>query len=47
MVGENIGIYVVYLCFVGETGGKDFVVVYRSVDLVVFVMVLVWGVFEY
>lgn len=46
-VGCNILCYWVYLCLVGEIGGKDFVLVYCLVDVDVLVVVLVCGVFEY
>jgi 1-pyrroline-5-carboxylate dehydrogenase len=46
-IGENIGIYRSYPRIVGETGGKDFVLVHREADLDVVVTALTRGAFEY
>jgi 1-pyrroline-5-carboxylate dehydrogenase len=46
-VGENLGKYKSYPRIVGETGGKDFVVVHRSADPQEVAVALVRGAFEY
>ncbi len=46
-VGENIASYRSYPRLVGETGGKDFVVVHPSADPAVVLTALVRGAFEY
>src|SRR5450631_213818 len=46
-IGDNIGKYRSYPRIVGETGGKDFVLVHREADVKVVVTALVRGAFEY
>jgi 1-pyrroline-5-carboxylate dehydrogenase len=46
-IGENIGKYRSYPRIVGETGGKDFVLVHREADVEVVVTALLRGAFEY
>jgi 1-pyrroline-5-carboxylate dehydrogenase len=46
-VGENIGHYRSYPRLVGETGGKDFIVVHPSADPVEVAVAIVRGSFEY
>jgi 1-pyrroline-5-carboxylate dehydrogenase len=46
-VGENIGRYRNYPRLVGETGGKDFVVVHPSADPAIVAPTLIRGAFEY
>jgi 1-pyrroline-5-carboxylate dehydrogenase len=46
-IGENIGRYKGYPRIVGETGGKDFVIVHKSADVDVVVTALARGAFEY
>jgi 1-pyrroline-5-carboxylate dehydrogenase len=46
-IGENIGKYRSYPRIVGETGGKDFVLVHREADVDVAVTALIRGAFEY
>lgn len=46
-VGESIGRYRQYPRLVGETGGKDFVVVHESADVDTVVTALLRGAFEY
>jgi 1-pyrroline-5-carboxylate dehydrogenase len=46
-IGDNIGKYRSYPRIVGETGGKDFVLVHREADIKVVVTALVRGAFEY
>ena len=46
-IGENIGKYRSYPRIVGETGGKDFVLVHREADVDVVVTALVRGAFEF
>src|SRR5450631_2235164 len=46
-IGENIGKYRSYPRIVGETGGKDFVLVHREADIDVVVTALARGAFEY
>ncbi len=46
-IGENIGKYRSYPRVVGETGGKDFVLVHREAEVDVVVTALVRGAFEY
>ncbi|MFP5040713.1 L-glutamate gamma-semialdehyde dehydrogenase [Parasediminibacterium sp. JCM 36343] len=46
-IGENIGKYKSYPRIVGETGGKDFVMIHKSADVDVAVTALIRGAFEY
>jgi 1-pyrroline-5-carboxylate dehydrogenase len=46
-IGENIGNYKSYPRIVGETGGKDFVLVHKSADADVTVTALARGAFEF
>ena len=46
-IGENISGYRSYPRIVGETGGKDFVLVHREADVKVVTTALVRGAFEY
>ncbi len=46
-IGENIGKYRSYPRIVGETGGKDFVLVHPEADVDVVVTALVRGAFEF
>lgn len=46
-VAENLGIYKSYPRLVGETGGKDFVVMHRSADVRAVAAALMRGAFEY
>lgn len=46
-VGENIANYKTYPRIVGETGGKDFVFVHKSADVMQVVTALTRGAFEY
>ena len=46
-IGENIDKYKSYPRIVGETGGKDFVVIHKSADVDVAVTALIRGAFEY
>ena len=46
-VGANIGRYRTYPRLVGETGGKDFVMVHESADVDVLQTALIRGAFEY
>jgi len=46
-IGENIGNYKSYPRIVGETGGKDFVMVHPSADVDTVVAALARGAFEY
>lgn len=46
-IGQNVGNYKSYPRIVGETGGKDFVVVHKSADVDVSVTALLRGAFEY
>lgn len=46
-IGENIASYRAYPRIVGETGGKDFIVVHASADIVAAATALVRGGFEY
>ena len=46
-IGENIGNYKTYPRIVGETGGKDFVMVHPSADVDTVVAALARGAFEY
>lgn len=46
-IGNNIANYNTYPKIVGETGGKDFVLVHKSADIDVAVTALVRGAFEY
>lgn len=45
--GANMGMYKSYPRIVGETGGKDFIVVHESADVVSSVVAIVRGAFEY
>ncbi len=47
MIGENASMYKSYPRIVGETGGKDFVLVHKSADVDVTVTALCRGAFEY
>ena len=47
IIGENTKIYKSYPRIVGETGGKDFVLVHKSADVDVAVTALCRGAFEY
>ncbi len=46
-IGENIGMYKSYPRIVGETGGKDFVMIHKSADVDVAATALARGSFEY
>lgn len=46
-VGENIDVYRTYPRLVGETGGKDFIVVHETAEVEPLVTALVRGAFEY
>jgi 1-pyrroline-5-carboxylate dehydrogenase len=46
-IGANMGTYRSYPRIVGETGGKDFVMVHKSADVDVVVTALLRGAFEY
>jgi 1-pyrroline-5-carboxylate dehydrogenase len=46
-IGKNMGMYKSYPRIVGETGGKDFVLVHKSADPDVVVTALLRGAFEY
>lgn len=46
-IGENVGKYKSYPRIVGETGGKDFVMVHRSADPDIVATALARGAFEY
>ena len=46
-IGNNIGTYKSYPRIVGETGGKDFVLVHKSADVDVVVTALARGAFEF
>lgn len=46
-IGENMGMYRSYPRIVGETGGKDFVLVHKSADPDVVVTALLRGAFEF
>jgi 1-pyrroline-5-carboxylate dehydrogenase len=46
-IGDNMGMYKSYPRIVGETGGKDFVLVHKSADVDVVVTALLRGAFEY
>ncbi|MFN8243177.1 MAG: L-glutamate gamma-semialdehyde dehydrogenase [Ferruginibacter sp.] len=46
-IGKNMGMYKSYPRIVGETGGKDFVVVHKSADVDAVVAALARGAFEY
>lgn len=46
-IGKNTGNYKTYPRIVGETGGKDFVVVHQTADVDVVVTALLRGAFEY
>ncbi|WP_188505373.1 L-glutamate gamma-semialdehyde dehydrogenase [Parapedobacter pyrenivorans] len=46
-IGENIHRYRTYPRIVGETGGKDFIVVHRSADIKAAATAIVRGAFEY
>jgi 1-pyrroline-5-carboxylate dehydrogenase len=47
VIGENIGTYKSYPRIVGETGGKDFVVIHKSAKVDVSAIALARGSFEY
>ncbi|MFN9709964.1 MAG: L-glutamate gamma-semialdehyde dehydrogenase [Bacteroidota bacterium] len=47
MIGKNINKYKTYPRIVGETGGKDFVLVHKSADVDVAVAALLRGAFEF
>lgn len=47
MIGENIANYATYPRIVGETGGKDFIVVHESADVEAVATAMVRGAFEY
>lgn len=46
-IGENVGNYKSYPRIVGETGGKDFVLVHKSANVAVTVTALARGAFEF
>ncbi len=46
-IGENIGLYKSYPRIVGETGGKDFVMIHKSADADVAATALARGAFEF
>jgi 1-pyrroline-5-carboxylate dehydrogenase len=46
-IGENIHKYKTYPRIVGETGGKDFVLIHKSADIDIAVTALARGAFEY
>lgn len=46
-IGKNMGNYTSYPRIVGETGGKDFVLVHKSADVDITVTALLRGAFEY
>lgn len=46
-IGQNIGLYKSYPRIVGETGGKDFVLIHESADVDVAAIALVRGAFEF
>ena len=46
-VGENLSRYVVYPRLVGETGGKDYIFVHESADMLDAATAIVRGAFEY
>jgi len=46
-IGKNMAIYKSYPRIVGETGGKDFVIVHKSADVDTVVAALARGAFEY
>jgi len=46
-IGANMGLYRSYPRIVGETGGKDFVLVHKSAEVDVAVTALIRGAFEY
>ncbi|MEO8117019.1 MAG: L-glutamate gamma-semialdehyde dehydrogenase [Bacteroidota bacterium] len=46
-IGENVGMYKSYPRIVGETGGKDFVMIHKSADVDVAATALARGSFEY
>jgi 1-pyrroline-5-carboxylate dehydrogenase len=46
-IGSNIDVYKTYPRIVGETGGKDFIMVHSSVDIDLLITALVRGAFEY
>ena len=46
-IGENVGNYKSYPRIVGETGGKDFVLIHKSADVDVTVTALARGAFEF
>ncbi len=46
-IGENVGLYKSYPRIVGETGGKDFVLIHKSADADVSATALARGAFEF
>lgn len=46
-IGENVGMYRSYPRIVGETGGKDFIIVHKSADVDAVVTALARGAFEF
>lgn len=46
-IGENVGLYKSYPRIVGETGGKDFVMIHKSADADVAATALARGAFEF
>jgi 1-pyrroline-5-carboxylate dehydrogenase len=46
-IGENIDIYKTYPRIVGETGGKDFMLIHASADIEIAATALLRGAFEY
>jgi 1-pyrroline-5-carboxylate dehydrogenase len=46
-IGENVGNYKSYPRIVGETGGKDFIIIHKSADPDVVVTALLRGAFEF
>lgn len=46
-IGKNMGLYKSYPRIVGETGGKDFVMVHKSADTDIVATALLRGAFEY
>jgi 1-pyrroline-5-carboxylate dehydrogenase len=46
-IGQNINLYKTYPRIVGETGGKDYILVHNSADVTESVVAMVRGAFEY
>ena len=46
-IGENIGIYKTYPRIVGETGGKDYILIHNTADVTEAVVAMIRGAFEY